>query len=104
MKPLSVRKSIELCRIGDEDVLSRREVRRPRLKKFEQVPCVRHLALDARMRPVATPYQPLRVGIDERFMKRPGVGIVGRLKAQTMCARELHPAPAFACRAQQALE
>ena len=68
------------------------------------MPGVGHFALDARMRPVAAPYQPLRIGLHQRLVKRPRVGIVGRVLAETMRARQLGPAPAFADGAKQALE
>ena len=82
----------------------RRLVRRPHLKQFEQVSGIGHLALDARMRPVAAPYQPFRIGPHQRFMERPRVGIVRRVAADAMGAGQLGPAPAVADRAQQALE
>ena len=57
----------------------RRLVRRPRLKQFEQMSGIGHLALDARMRPVAAPYQPFRIGPHQRLVKRPRIGIIGRV-------------------------
>jgi hypothetical protein len=47
---LSIWKSVEFGRIGDEDSVLRRLVRRPHLKQFEQMAGIGHLALDARMR------------------------------------------------------
>ena len=68
------------------------------------MPGVGHLALDARMRPVAAPHQPLRIGLHQRFMKRPRVGVIRRVLAEAMRAGQFGPAPALADRAQQALE
>ena len=65
----------------------RRLVRRPQLKQLEQVSGIGHLAFDARMRPVAAPYQPLRIGLYQRFMKRPRVEIVRRVLAEAMRAQ-----------------
>ena len=65
---LSVRESIEAGRIGHEDAVQRRLVWRPRLKQFEQASGIGHFTLDARMRPVAAPYQPLRVGRNQRLV------------------------------------
>ena len=79
-------------------------IRRPFLKQLEQVPDIGHLALDARMRPVAAPHQPFRIGRYQRLVKRPRIGIVGRILADAMRARQFCPAPPLADRAQQALE
>jgi hypothetical protein len=83
---LSVRESIEFCGIGDEDAVLCRPIRRPHLKQFEQVSGIGHLALDARMRPVAAPYQPFRIRTDQRFMKWPRVGIIGRVATDAVGA------------------
>src|SRR5260370_39360371 len=101
---LSVRESIEFCGIGDEDAALCRLVRRPHLKQFEQVSGIGHLALDARMRPVAAPYQPFRAGPHQRFMKWPRVGIIRRVAADAGGDAQFGPAPAIADRAPQALE
>ena len=101
---VSVGKSIEFCRIGDEDALLRHGVRRPFLKQLEQMADIGHRALDARMRPVAAPYQPFRIGRYQRLMKRPRIRIIRRVLADAMGARQFCPAPALTERAQQALE
>ena len=88
----------------DEDALLRRFIRRPRLKQFEQMPGVGHLALDARMRPVAAPHQPFRIGLHQRLVERPRVGVIRRVLAEAMRAGQFGPAPALADRAQQALK
>src|SRR5258708_38566553 len=65
---------------------------------------VGHLALDARMRPVATPYQPFRISPHQRFMKWPRVAIIRRVAAEAMGTGQLGPAPAIANRTQQRLK
>src|SRR5258708_31276428 len=65
---------------------------------------VGHLALDAWMRPVATPDQPFRIGPNQCFMKWPRIGIIRRGAAEAMGARQFRPAPAVTDRAQQALK
>src|SRR3981189_1668683 len=101
---LSVREAIELCGIGDEDAVLCRRVRRPSLKQFEQVSGIGHLALDARMRPVAAPHQPFRISPYQRFMKWPRVGVIRRVAADAVGTGQLGPPPAVTERAQQALE
>src|SRR5258708_6667864 len=101
---VSVRKSIERCGVADEDAVLDAAIRRPCLKQLEQMACILHLAFDARMRPVAAPYKPLRIGARQRFVERPRIRIVRRVLADAMRARQLCPAPALADRAQQALE
>src|SRR5258706_13400113 len=93
---LSVREAIELCGIGHEDAVLCRRMRRPQLKQFEQVAGIGHLALEARMRPVATPYQPFRIGPHQRFMKWPGGGIIRPVAAETVGTGQFRPAPALA--------
>src|SRR6478752_6152904 len=101
---LSVREAVEPGGVVDENALLRGLIRRPRLKQLEQMPGVGHFAFDARMRPVAAPYQSLRIGLDQRFMKRPRVRVIRRVPAEAMRTRQLAPAPAFADAAKQALE
>src|SRR6266850_6539661 len=101
---LSVREAVEPGGVVDEDALLRRSIRRPRLKQLEQVPGIWHFALDARMRPVASPNQPLRIDLHQRFMKRARVGVIRRVLAEAMGARQLGPAPTFANGAKQTLE
>src|SRR6476620_8999714 len=96
---LSVREAVELGGIGYEDAVLDRRVRRPRLKQFEQVAGVGHLALDPWMRPVATPYQPFLMSPQQRFMKWPPVGIVRRVAAEAMGTGQFRPAPALGARA-----
>src|SRR6185369_9686858 len=99
-----VRKAVEPGGVVDENALLRGLIRRPRLKQLEQMSGVGHFAFDARMRPVAAPYQPLRIGLHQRFMKRPRVRVIRCLLAEAMRARQLAPAPAFSDAAKQALE
>jgi hypothetical protein len=47
-----LRKIVEPRRIVDEDAAADRIVRRSFVGQIEQVPGIRHLVLDARMRPV----------------------------------------------------
>src|SRR4051812_30276781 len=101
MLTLSVRETIEFCGIGDEDAALRGRLRRPGLKQFEQVAGVGHLAFDPRVRPVTAPYQPLRIGPHQRFMEWPRIGIIRRVLADTVSARQFGPAPAVGDRAQQ---
>ena len=65
------------------------QVRRPHLKRFEQVSGIGHLALDPRMRPVATPHQAFRVHPHQRFMKRRCIGIIGRVAADAIAPDSL---------------
>src|SRR6185312_17534516 len=101
---LSVREAVEPGGIVDENALLGGLIRRPRLKQLEQMPGIGHFAFDARMRPVTAPHQPLRIGLHQRFMKWPRVGIIRRVLAEAMGARQLAPAPAFTNGAKQALE
>src|SRR5262245_45080592 len=65
---------------------------------------VGHLALDARMRPVAAPDESIGIGAHQRLMEGPRIGIIRRVAAEAMRARQFCPAPTLADRAQQALE
>src|SRR6185312_10469575 len=89
---LSVREAVEPGGIVDENALLGGLIRRPRLKQLEQMPGVGHFAFDARMRPVAAPYQSLRIGLDQRFMKRPRVRVIRRVLAEAMRTRQLEAA------------
>src|SRR5262252_7513830 len=97
-------KSIELCRVGDQNTLAHSRVRRPGVKQLEQMSSIRHLAFHPGMRPVAAPYQSLRIGTQQRLVERTGVLVIGRTLAQAVGARHLDPAFAVADEAKQVLK
>lgn len=79
------------CRRLYQDAPARSLNRRPGHEQIEQVTIVRHdLGSNRRMRPVAAPQQALRIGGNQRIVKRPRVFITGELRRQPIRRGHFH--------------